>query len=140
MLEIRSYEAADREALVTLWNLCGLVRPANDPFRDIDRKLRVRGDLLRVGVSAGQIVASVMVGYEGHRGWLNYLAVDPGHRQKGIGRQMVREAERLLAAEGCPKVNLQVRTTNTEAIKFYTAIGYAQDDALSFGKRLEPDP
>jgi ribosomal protein S18 acetylase RimI-like enzyme len=139
-MEIRAYQPADREAVVTLWNLCGLVRPANNPFRDIDRKMEVRGDLFLIGTSGGQIVASVMVGYEGHRGWLNYLAVDPRHRQKGFGRLMVREAERLLAAEGCPKVNLQVRTANAEAIRFYTAIGYAQDEALSFGKRLVNDP
>jgi ribosomal protein S18 acetylase RimI-like enzyme len=139
MLEIRSYQPSDREAVVALWGQCGLLRPANDPFKDIDRKQKVRGDLFLVGTDAGQVVASVMVGYEGHRGWLNYLAVDPGHRQRGYGRLMVREAERLLAAEGCPKVNLQVRTANAEAIRFYKAIGYAQDEALSFGKRLEHD-
>jgi ribosomal protein S18 acetylase RimI-like enzyme len=139
MLEIRSYQPTDREAVVALWGHCGLLRPANDPFKDIDRKQKVRGDLFLVGTEDGQVVASVMVGYEGHRGWLNYLAVDPGRRQRGYGRQMVREAERRLAAEGCPKVNLQVRTTNAEAIRFYKAIGYAQDEALSFGKRLEHD-
>jgi ribosomal protein S18 acetylase RimI-like enzyme len=139
VLEIRSYQPSDREAVVALWGQCGLLRPANDPFKDIDRKQKVRGDLFLVGTDAGQVVASVMVGYEGHRGWLNYLAVDPGHRQRGYGRLMVREAERLLAAEGCPKVNLQVRTANAEAIRFYKAIGYAQDEALSFGKRLEHD-
>jgi ribosomal protein S18 acetylase RimI-like enzyme len=139
MLEIRCYQPSDREAVVALWGQCGLLRPANDPFKDIDRKQKVRGDLFLVGTDAGQVVASVMVGYEGHRGWLNYLAVDPGHRQRGYGRLMVREAERLLAAEGCPKVNLQVRTANAEAIRFYKAIGYAQDEALSFGKRLEHD-
>jgi len=139
MLAIRSYQSADRDAVVALWNHCGLLRPVNDPLKDIDRKQKVGGNLFLVGTVAGQVVAAVMAGYEGHRGWLNYVAVDPGHRQQGFGRQMIREAERLLAAEGCPKVNLQVRAGNTEAIRFYKAIGYAQDEVLCFGKRLEHD-
>ena len=102
MLEIRSYQPTDREAVVALWGHCGLLRPANDPFKDIDRKQKVRGDLFLVGTEDGQVVASVMVGYEGHRGWLNYLAVDPGRRQRGYGRQMVREAERRLAEDERP--------------------------------------
>jgi ribosomal protein S18 acetylase RimI-like enzyme len=139
MLHIRSYQPPDREAVVALWKACGLLRPHNDPCKDIDRKQKVRGDLFLVGIAAGGVVASLMAGYDGHRGWLNYLAVDPSHRQKGYGRLMVREAECLLAAAGCPKVNLQVRRANAEAIGFYKSIGYAQDPVLSFGKRLEHD-
>jgi ribosomal protein S18 acetylase RimI-like enzyme len=85
------------------------------------------------------IVGSVMVGYEGHRGWINYLAVSPEHRKQGCGRKLMEEAERLLRLEGCPKINLQVRTSNTEVLAFYRALGYVQDDVLSFGKRLERD-
>jgi ribosomal protein S18 acetylase RimI-like enzyme len=138
-LEIRPFQAGDGVAILQLWRLCELVRPTNDPAKDIARKLKVRGDHLLVGCSNGKIVASAMVGYEGHRGWINYLAVSPRHRKQGIGRRMMEEAERLLRAEGCPKINLQVRPSNPEAVAFYAAIGYLQDDVLSFGKRLEHD-
>jgi ribosomal protein S18 acetylase RimI-like enzyme len=139
VLEIRPYKPEDRESVVDLWKECGLLRPSNDPFKDIARKQKSGGHLFLVGLAEGRIVAVVMAGYDGHRGWLNYVAVSPTQQKKGYGRAMIREAETRLAAEGCPKVNLQVRTTNTEAIKFYTAIGYNQDIVLSFGKRLEHD-
>lgn len=125
--------------VVALWRRCSLVRPTNDPHKDIRRKLRVRPDLFLVGVVERQIVASVMVGYEGHRGWLNYLAVAPEHQRNGFGRAIVEEAERLLRKEGCPKINLQVRTSNESALEFYRRIGYAVDDVVSMGKRLERD-
>lgn len=125
--------------MVALWRRCNLVRPTNDPHKDIRRKLRVRPDLFLVGVAEGELVASVMVGYEGHRGWLNYLAVAPEHQRKGFGRAIVEEAERLLRKEGCPKINLQVRTSNQGALEFYRRIGYAVDDVVSMGKRLERD-
>ena len=96
-------------------------------------------DLLLVGVLNEEIVASVMAGYEGHRGWINYLAVAPEHRFQGFGRLLVREAERLLKARGCPKVNLQVRAENTDAIAFYRCLGYSIDPVVSLGKRLEYD-
>ena len=106
MLTIRSFVPADRDALIALWRVCGLVRPTNDPARDIARKQRVRPDLLLVGTVGTEVVASAMVGYEGHRGWINYLAVAPAHRQRGFGRALLAEAEvllgtlRLLAREG----------------------------------------
>jgi ribosomal protein S18 acetylase RimI-like enzyme len=125
--------------VVTLWEKCGLLRPANDPFKDIARKLKVGPELFLVGLIDDSIVATVMVGYEGHRGWLNYLAVSPSYQRKGYGKKMVEEAEERLSAEGCPKVNLQVRASNGEALKFYAAIGYTQDNVLSMGKRLEHD-
>lgn len=78
-----------------------------------------------------------MAGYEGHRGWINYLAVAPEHQRKGTGRLMMQEAERLLLEAGCPKINLLVRTTNSEAIEFYQHLGYTVDDVVSLGKRLE---
>ena len=80
-----------------------------------------------------------MAGYEGRRGWLNYLAVAPEHRRSGYARAIVAEAERLLRAEGCPKVNLQVRTSNRSVLEFYRRIGYSVDDVISMGKRLEHD-
>ena len=124
---------------MALWRRCGLARPNNDPDKDIARKLKVRPDLFLVGEVNHKIVAVAMIGYEGHRGWVNYLGVCPEHRRRGYARLMLAEAERLLLAEGCPKINLQVRASNAEAVQFYKAIGYLPDDVLSFGKRLIPD-
>ena len=139
MLAVRSFRGEDEAAIVDLWMRCGLVHPVNDPQRDIRRKLRVRPDLFLVGTLAEKIVASVMVGYEGHRGWINYLAVSPDCRKRGFGRKMMEEAERLLRAEECPKINLQVRRSNADVIAFYRAIGFLEDDVVSLGKRMEHD-
>jgi len=92
-----------------------------------------------VGEVAGTVVATVMAGYEGHRGWVNYLAVHPDHRRGSYGRQMMAEAEQSLAARGCPKVNLQIRASNTAVVAFYESLGYRVDEVVSMGKRLEED-
>jgi ribosomal protein S18 acetylase RimI-like enzyme len=138
-MQIRPFQLEDAEAVVSLWRRCDLVRPWNDPRKDIRRKLRVRPDLFLVGVLGGQIVATAMAGYEGHRGWLNYVAVAPEHQRLGLGRAIVKEAERLLREAGSPKINLQVRTANAGAIEFYRRLGYAVDEVVSMGKRLEHD-
>jgi ribosomal protein S18 acetylase RimI-like enzyme len=136
---VRTFVGTDETAVVALWERCGLTRPWNDPRKDIRRKTAVRPDLFLVGTLDGVVVASVMAGYEGHRGWINYLAVAPEHRGKGLGRAMMAEAERLLGEAGCPKVNLQVRSSNTKVIEFYRRLGYTVDDVVSLGKRLEND-
>ncbi len=136
---IRPFEPADEDAVVALWRACGLVVPWNDPHRDIARKRAVDPEWFLVATVDGRVVGSVIAGYEGHRGWLNYLAVDPTRRSRGLGRTLVAEAERLLGAAGCPKVNLQIRTSNSGVIAFYRTLGYAVDDAVSLGKRLERD-
>lgn len=138
-MEIRPFEPADEDAVIALWERCGLTRPWNDPRKDIRRKLEVRPDLFLVGMRAGEVVATVMAGYEGHRGWINYLAVAPEHRREGLGRAMMAEAERLLREAGCPKINLQVRAGNEAALAFYRRLGYTVDDVVSLGKRLEED-
>ena len=138
-LEIRPYEEADQVAVVELWRECGLVAPQNDPVKDIRRKLHVRRDLFLVGLLGARLVGTVMVGYEGHRGWVNYLAVVPDCRRRGLGRRLMEEAETLQRAAGCPKINLQVRSSNADVIGFYRSIGYAVDDVVSMGKRLEED-
>ncbi len=138
-LEIRAFRPADEETVVSLWERCDLVRPWNDPRKDIRRKLAVRPDLLLVGVVDGDVVATVMAGYEGHRGWLNYLAVDPSRRQRGFARAILGEAERLLREAGCPKISLQIRSSNRDAIELYRHLGYSVDDVVSMGKRLETD-
>ena len=111
---IRPFQSSDEPAVIELWHRCDLVRPWNDPAKDIARKLLVRPDLFLVGLIDDRIVASAMAGYDGHRGWINYLAVDPDHRRKNLARQMMSEAERLLRLAGCPKINLQIRSTNAE--------------------------
>jgi ribosomal protein S18 acetylase RimI-like enzyme len=157
-MRIRSFQRSDTDAVISLWEACGLTRPWNDPLRDIERKLTVQPELFLVGEAAapadeaapargddaspadtGTVIASLMAGYEGHRGWLNYLAVDSAHRGHGFGRLLVAEAESRLEALGCPKVNLQVRADNSAAMRFYETLGYAADGSVSMGKRIIPD-
>ena len=138
-MEIRPFNRADEAAVISLWDQCGLLRPWNDPKKDIERKLHVRPDLFLVGVIDEQIVATAMAGYEGHRGWINYLAVSPTHQRRGIGREIMSAAEVRLRECGCPKINLQVRTSNQHVIDFYRSVGYQMDDVVSLGKRLEVD-
>ena len=138
-MDIRPFEISDEAAVVALWERCGLLRPWNDPRRDISRKLRVQPELFLVGVIDGRLVATAMAGYDGHRGWVNYLAVDPDDRRRGLGRALMKEAERRLRELGCPKINVQVRRTNAGVAEFYSRLGYAEDDVVSLGKRLEQD-
>lgn len=137
---IRPYEPEDEQAVIVLWQRCNLTRPWNNPRLDIARKLHVDPDLFLVGETEGQIVATVMGGYEGHRGWINYLAVAPEYRGRGWGRQIMTAVEERLRASGCPKINLQVRADNLDAIHFYERIGFTQDAVVSMGKRLVEDP
>ena len=138
-MRIRPFHSDDEAVVIALWQRCDLVRPQNDPHKDISRKLKVQPHLFLVGVFDDQIIATAMAGYDGHRGWINYLAVDPAHQRKGHARAIMTEAERLLRLQGCPKINLQVRTSNTGVIDFYRRIGFATDDVVSMGKRLEQD-
>jgi ribosomal protein S18 acetylase RimI-like enzyme len=138
-LQIRVYRESDQDAVVALWRESGLVRPWNDPVKDIHRKLRVQRDLFLVGTVDGRLVATVMAGYEGHRGWINYLAIAKECRKRGFGRRLMDEAEARLRALGCPKINLQIRSSNAEVIAFYRSLGFSVDDALSMGKRLVQD-
>ena len=139
MMNIRAFEIADQAAVIELWQACALVVPWNDPVKDIARKLKVDADLFLVGESRGEIVATVMGGYEGHRGWINYLAVSPQHQRKGYGREIMEFVEQSIQLKGCPKINLQIRGTNTQAAAFYQAIGYDIENVIGLGKRLEPD-
>jgi len=138
-MQVRSFEDIDEEAVVALWSRCGLLRPWNDPHKDIARKRRVQREFFLVGTIDGELVASVMAGYDGHRGWINYLAVDPLFQRRGFGRALMEEAQHRLQSLGCSKINLQIRRENVEAVAFYERIGFSEDAALSFGKRLERD-
>jgi ribosomal protein S18 acetylase RimI-like enzyme len=138
-LYLRSYQHTDCDNVVRLWQQCGLVVPWNDPQADIARKMNVDQDLFIVGECANRVVATVMGGYEGHRGWINYLAVAPDMQRNGYGRAVMAEVEKRLGAKGCPKVNLQVRTRNKDVIHFYQSFGYKVDDVISLGKRINEE-
>ena len=135
-ITVRPFEPADEAAVIALWHACNLVVLWNDPARDIACKMQVNPELFLVAVEGGRVVGTVMVGYDGHRGWINYLGVLPQLRRRGVGRLLMREAEARLRERGCPKINLQVRTSNTEVIEFYKRIGFKEDAVVSFGKRL----
>jgi ribosomal protein S18 acetylase RimI-like enzyme len=138
-LHIRSFRPDDEPALIALWQATGLTRPWNDPSKDIARKLRVQPELFLVGELDGELIASAMAGYDGHRGSLYYLAVAPAHQHGGHGRALLAEVEARLRALGCPKLNLQMRMDNAAARTFYERAGYEHEERLDFGKRLEPD-
>ncbi len=136
---IRSYRESDNREIIKLWKECDLVVPWNDPQRDIARKKTVQSELFLIGLIQEEIIATAMVGYDGHRGWVYYLAVKPNYQQQEVGKQMMKEAENRLLEIGCPKLNIMVRTTNLDVINFYKAIGYKVDAVTNLGKRLKPD-
>ncbi len=140
-ITLRAFASADEDAVVALWREVGLTRPWNDPHADIRRKLAVQPELFLVAVDDehGVVVGTVMAGYDGHRGWLYYLASAPTRRGQGIARRLVAEAERLLAALGCPKVQLMVRPENEGVRGFYAALGYEPFETWATGKRLVVD-
>lgn len=138
-LAIRPFEDADEAAVVKLWQACDLTRPWNDPHRDIDRKRSVQRELFLVGTLNEQVVAVAMGGYDGHRGWVYYVGVDPDHRRQGYATALFRAIEERLINMGCPKLLLMVRDTNLQAAEFYRSLGYAQDPVVLFGKRLIAD-
>jgi ribosomal protein S18 acetylase RimI-like enzyme len=139
MMRIRSFQPADEPAVVALWQASGLTRPWNDPHKDIARKLTEQPELFLVGTVGDALIATAMIGYDGHRGWVYYLAVAAEHRKQSYGRALMDEAERRLVAVGCPKINLLVRSSNAAVIEFYRSLGYTQDDSVSLGKRLIKD-
>ena len=138
----RPFAPADTEAVVALWRDCGLLRPWNDPHKDIARKLAVQPELFLVVEDRGadgRLAASAMAGYDGHRGSLYYLAVAPRCQGQGLGRALVAHAEALLIERGCPKLNLMVRSSNLAVLEFYRRLGYAADEAVPLSRRLIPD-
>ncbi len=138
-MQIRCYQDEDQQQVIELWQACDLLRPWNDPVKDIQRKLVRDPELFFVGSLNKVIIATVMAGYEGHRGWINYLAVQPEFQRSGFGRQLMQHAEAALKDIGCPKINLQIRESNNQAIEFYRVLGYQLDQVIGLGKRLEKD-
>ncbi len=137
MNEIRLYRDSDREQVVALWKACELVVPWNVPEDDIAHKLAYQPELFFVAERDGRVVGSVMAGYEGHRGQINYLSVEPALQGSGLGRELMEFAEAKLRDLGAPKINLQVRSGNRAVISFYESLGYKADDTVNLGKRLD---
>lgn len=136
-LVVRTYAPGDEARIVRLWEECELVVPWNDPHADIALKVGFQPELFFVGEREGRMVACVMAGFEGHRGWINYLAVSPDQRRRGLGRRMMAVAEEALRDLGCPKINLQVRAKNREVVDFYERLGFRVERTVSLGKRLD---
>ena len=138
-IEIRSFRQEDEAPLIKLWERCELVTAWNDPSKDISRKVQLDPEGLLLGWHDNSLIASVMAGNEGHRGWINYLAVDPEFRRKGLGKTIMKAAETYLEQFESPKNNLQIRAQNYQVIEFYNSIGFLQEDVINMGKRLIPD-
>lgn len=135
-MQIRPYHSSDEAAVLALWAECQMANWEN-PRKAIARKLRVNPEWFLVGELDGKVVATCMVGYEGHRGWINFLAVAPAHQRNGYGRALMAEAEHILRGAGCAKINLQVRATNRAVLAFYRKLGFEVDNLVHLGKRLE---
>ncbi|MFD6134593.1 GNAT family acetyltransferase [Isoptericola sp. NPDC060257] len=124
----------DVEQVVALWEACGLTRPWNDPRRDVADARRTATSTVLVGVAGDRVVSSALAGYDGHRGWLYYVAVDPQQQGSGLGRATVAAAEDWLRAAGARKVQLMVRATNAQVVGFYDRLGYADQETVVLGK------
>jgi ribosomal protein S18 acetylase RimI-like enzyme len=137
-MEIRSYIDEDEEAVVALWLEAFPENPAwNDPKTDIRRKLKIQRDLFLVAIIDSNLIGTAMAGYDGHRGWVHYVAVKPEYRRQGIGEALMKRIEHGLKRIGCPKLNLQVRADNDEAAAFYKKLGYKVEPRISMAKLLE---
>ena len=136
-VEISTYESKFQDAVVDLWKTCNLITPQNDPVEDIRKKTSFQPELFFVGLLEGKVIGSIMVGYEGHRGWMNYMAVNPKYQRQGYGRKLVQKAIAELKKIGCVKINLQVRRSNTSVIDFYKHLEFQEDDVISLAMRLK---
>ena len=135
-LTIGVYEPGDETDVIRLWQECGLVVPWNNPRTDIARKVEDSPELFFVGRLGGRIVASCMAGYDGHRGWVYFLAVARAHQRKGYAAKLMRHVETKLIELGCPKLELMVRESNTDVISFYRETGFDLDPVRVLSKRL----
>jgi ribosomal protein S18 acetylase RimI-like enzyme len=136
-LTVRAYRVSDEQQVIQLWREVFPNNPSwNVPKEDIDRKLTVQQDLFLVGELDGRVVATVMAGFDGHRGWVHLVAVALEQRNRGFGRAMMLEAEKRLRDIGCTKLNLQVRANNQDVLSFYQKLGYSVEERVSMGKRI----
>jgi ribosomal protein S18 acetylase RimI-like enzyme len=135
-LVIRIFSEGDRASVKELWRICGLTVPQNDPDEDIDQKIGFQPELFFVGEYNGKVVASIMAGYDGHRGYMNYVGVHPDFRRKGFGSKMVEFVLSELRKKGSPKVNISVRTSNAKVMDFYRKLGFSEDPVIGMGHRF----
>lgn len=134
---IREIETDEAGAVVALWRACGLTRPWNDPDADLAMALATATATVLMATDGERLTGSVMVGFDGHRGWVYYLAVDPAARRAGLGRALMAAAEAWLRERGAPKVQLMVREGNEEALGFYAALGLEPQPVVVLGRRLD---
>lgn len=139
-LDFRAIDDADIDGVVDLWDRCGLLVPHNDPRRDIESARRAPDAEILVADVLGKIVATAMVGYDGHRGWLYYVAVDPGRQNKGVGRQVIAAAEAWMTARGVPKAELMIRATNEKVRGFYDRLGWGEEPVIVMSKPFRDAP
>lgn len=138
-MEIRVFRQSDFEEVITLWERCELLRPWNDPEMDIERKLNHDVSLFLVAEVNGEVVGTVMGGYDGHRGSAYYLGVHPEYRGRGIANALLSRLEKKLIARGCPKLQIMVREDNDMVQGMYERLGYEHADVVVLGKRLIED-
>jgi ribosomal protein S18 acetylase RimI-like enzyme len=136
-VEIRELDGNHRGDAIALWDTTGLIRPWNPPDADFDRAVSGEGSAVLGAFDGDRLVATVMVGHDGHRGWVYYLAVDPTVQATGVGRSMMRAAEAWVRSAGIPKIQLMVRTTNTAALGFYDAVGFSAEDTVVLSRWLD---
>lgn len=135
-MDVRPLTADERELAVDLWEAAGLTRPWNDPVADFDRAVAGPGAAVLGAFTGDTLVGTVMVGDDGHRGWVYHLAVADERRRSGIGRTLMAAAEDWVRSRGVPKLNLMVRGDNRAALGFYERLGYATDDVVVLSRRL----
>ena len=136
-MEIRVYRPEDRIQIAELWNaVFPNATGHNESLRSIDRKIMVYDGLFFVAVDGNKVVGTVLAGYDGHRGWLYSLAVEPSYRRRRIGSQLVQHAQIALTKLGCQKINLQIRAENESVVAFYESLGFQTEKRISMGKRV----
>jgi len=138
-IRIVPFEEKYRREVIALWRARGLVRAWNDPDKDIDRKLTDRNGAFLLLLGDEEVIGSVMVSYDGHRGSIYYLSISPTVRGTGYGQMLMKHCETFLTGLGCPKINLFVRADNEAVLKFHEMLGYAPETSVPLGKRLIPD-
>ncbi len=138
-VDLRDLQRGEADRAVALWEQCGLTRPWNDPRADLSRALSGETSTVLAAVEAGRLVGTAMVGHDGHRGWVYYLAVSPEHRRVGVGRLLMQACEQWLQDRGAPKVQLTVRRGNPDVLGFYRALGYTDQETLVLGRFLDPE-
>ena len=143
-MQIRNYDnSKDKDQVIKLWNkVFPIYSPHNDPLTSINRKLAVDDNLFFVAESSEKnVIGTIIAGYDGHRGWIYYLAVKPELRNQNIGSLMVKHAEKKLESLGCPRINLMGKIGNQGVFSFYQKLGYVDDPVVVLSKRLyEDDP